>query len=100
MEAPKCRLCGSRHWGACNQAPKAQPTTKALAAKVAAETPRTASPSPDPRLPRNSGAKSTSQAATQSMLAPPGQCPHCDARRAYNAKRVALHRDRKRNITE
>jgi hypothetical protein len=106
MEAPKCRLCGSRHWGSCEAAQKI--AVKPAAPQAAIATKPRQSPAPAPKPPKTTPPKSRAnpaKAATSSIpeistLAPLGQCPHCDARRAYNAERVRLHRERKRNITE
>jgi hypothetical protein len=49
------------------------------------------------KLPPETRAKAAAAVVTakMAMLAPPGECPHCDARRAYNAERVRLHRAKK-----
>ena len=86
MDAPKCKICGERHYGTClghvskRVAVVARAVTDA-SVKAAIDAQRKAKPLK---------AKSHSKG----YIAPPGECPYCDARR--DATRLAVQRHRKR----
>ncbi len=83
MEKPKCKLCGERHWGAC--------------AHIMAELAGLPVPHVGDVVKTTHGLyRAVKVSEAISRFAPPGQCPHCDARRADNVKAVKKHRLRQR----
>ncbi len=82
MDAPKCRLCGKKHYGLCDGAPVTR--TRVIEQEVIENIVTSAI-----------AARKARAEAGGPTLAPPGTCPYCDARRAKTAEAVKQHRARK-----
>jgi hypothetical protein len=106
MDKPKCKLCGERHWGACDHL--VEPIPVAVSSEAIQRQMRhegmeadTSSATKQPKRtakPRDleSAMLPTHPPTHQSKYAPLGECPYCDRQRALNAKAVSLHRASKR----
>lgn len=83
MDKPKCRLCGGRHWAS-------EPH------KIEPDMLHTPLPESYPITPREKVVPLPVKADGAGLIAPAGECPYCDRRRARTSEKVRAWRAAKK----